>query len=883
MFPKLRSLGRALLGRSRFEADMGEEIRFHMEERTRHLVSSGLPEDEARRRARLEFGSAERIREECREATGLRLFDSAARNTRFAFRLLRRDPVFSFTVIVTLALCIGANTAVYSVVDAVLVRALPYPEPDRLAQVVASYRHENTSGEQVYHTGLVWETLRDHATAARVAVTGMETGVNLAGGSGVENVVQARVSASYFGVLGVAPFRGRGFTAEEDQQGGPPVVVLSYDVWKRLFDADEGAIGKRVMLRGEPWTVVGVMPRGFLTPAKADVWTPLRASRTGEGGGSNYTILARLAPKANWAQAEAEVRHLSPGIFEDMDLPRGADVHLHLVPLQSGLTSDVRQPLLLVWGAVALVLLIGCANIASLLLARGATRTREMATRVALGGGRGVVATQLLTESLVLALVGGMAGLAVGYGVVRALGKTVSDAFGLWQPIALDVRVLGAALAITLVSVLLFGLVPALRVARVDVRAAMNEAGARGVAGSSRQWPRRILVAAQVALGLALLMGAGLLVRTATHFYTQPPGFDPHQVAAAAVSLQDARYTTGASINGLFDRSLQAIRRLPGVESAGIGLTLPYERALNLGFKIPGSSDRPQPVSMVYVTPGFFETLRMELKQGRRFTDADRSDSQPVIIMNEAFARRHASGRQPIGFEILVSGKPRTVVGVVGNVQQRAGYGEFGPMAAVPCLYVPVAQMPDAMLSMVHTWFSPRWVVRTSAPVGGLLPDLQRALSAVDPLLPFNGFRSMGEVRAESLAEQRMRAQVLGGMAVLALVLTFVGLYGLVASGVVERTHELAIRLALGSSQAAVIRAVILPVLVLAAVGGVVGIALSVIAVPVLRGLVWGVTLFDPGTMIAVVLAMVFVAMLASLVPAMRIVRLDPARALRND
>lgn len=883
MFPRLRSFARALLGRSRFEADMQEELRFHLQARTEDLVRSGLSPAEARRRARLEFGGAARIEEECREARGLRFWDAFMRDLKFAARLLRRDPVFAATAILTLGLCIGANTAVFSVVDAVLLRPLPYPDHERLVQVVTAVTFKGVSGEQTGQTGVVWEAVRDRVASLDAAVmSGLAMDVNLAGAGRVENVRHHRVSAGFFKTLGVTPALGREFTSDEDREGGPPVAVLSFGAWRRMFDADRGVVGRTVMLRGAPHTVVGVMPEGFQPLLPAEVWTPVRAWSGGEGVGLNFNVFGRLKPGRSLAQAEAEAVRAGADILRKMEVPRGAVAHLHLVSLQHGQAGMLRLPLLLLWAAVLAVLVVGCFNVAGLLLARGSVRTHEMATRVALGGGRGALVGQLLTESLLLAGAGGAAGLAIGYAVLSALQRDVADAVGIWQPIHLDGRVMVATLALSVATSLIFGLYPALRSSRVDVRRALADGGCRGVAGASRLWPRRLLVVTQMALGLALVVGAGLLVRTLIALYLQPPGFDATNVLAGQLSLHDARYATAASVTRLYDGALGRIRALPGVESAGAALTLPYERALNLGIRpLDRREAAPRPTSLVYVTPGFFKTLRIAVIKGRDLDQRDRAGAPATAVVNKAFARHFYKDREVIGERIgLETGDEREIVGVVGDVQQQPGWGRntFGPLGAVPTMYVPVAQMADRALPMIHTWFSPSIVVRGAVPPTTLIASMQREMAAVDPLMPFSGFRRMADIRSASLATRRVGAQLFGGLAILALVLTFVGLYGLVASGVAERLREIGIRLALGASRADALRLVARQGL-----GILGGGALAALLVPVLQFFVWGVPLFDPWTFGGAALGALALALVASLVPALRALRVDPATVLRAE
>jgi predicted permease len=881
---------RALFHRGRFEDDMNAELAFHLQARADDLERSGMPRAEAVRRARLEFGATGRVKEECREAGGLALWDAACRNVRFAVRLLRASPAFTVTAVLTLALCIGVNTAVFSLVDAVLLRPLPYPEPDRLVQVGTAFRSPEGEGLQESVTGRVWEAVRDHCRALDAAVSGssFSGAVNFSAGNQVERVRQQRVSAGFFRVFGVPPLIGREFDPAEDRPGGPALAVLSHALWRRAFDADPGAVGRPVMLSGEPHTVVGVMPEGFDPSEPADVWTPLRPSASGEGGGSNYHVVGRLRSGVTMAEARDSLARIGAEVLREVDLPAGASAWLAPVALQRGLTTSLRTPLLVLWGAVGLVLLIGCANIAGLLLARSHQRTTEIATRMALGGGRRAVVGQLLTESLVLGALGGAAGLVAGSLLLDGLKTLVVDAFSVWQAVQLDLRVLAATLAVTAFTALAFGLLPALRASGVDLRSAMTASGGRAVAGPSHQWPRRLLVGAEMALGIVLLVAAGLLVRTFLALDGQPAGFDGRGVVAAEASLLDPRYRTAASVARLYDESLARIRRLPGVEGAAVGLTLPYERALNLGFRrMDGKrpSQEGHIASVCYVTEEYFRVLGIPLRQGRGFGAPDRAVGAASALVNEAFARRFMGGEDPVGLHLDMGRSQRQVVGVVGDVQQVALWGDFGPIGAVPTVYLPVWQFGDRGLGLVHTWFSPRWIVlaQSRVPRAGLERELQREVSAVDPLLPLGEVRALGEVRSRALATQRIRAVLVGALGGLALLLTFVGVYGVVASGVAERRHELGIRLALGATAREAISAAAAPGLTLAGAGIPLGLVLAWAAAPMLRHLVWGVGVFDPLTFGGAAVVLASAAALGSLIPALRAAAGDPAKALRAE
>ncbi|PYR57046.1 MAG: hypothetical protein DMF91_20450, partial [Acidobacteria bacterium] len=578
--------------------------------------------------------------------------DALWRDLRYAVRVLLKNPVFTLTSVGTLALCIGANTAIYTVVDRVLLRSLPYPEPERLVEVAT---HFNTGEDETGQTGSTWEHLRDGVTSLDLAATARgfgTTGVNMVAHGQAEYVKQQRVSAGFFRVFGVAPALGREFTVEEDRPNGPAAAILSDDLWRRVFGADSAIVGRALTLRGEPYPIVGVMPASFRGIAPADVWTPVRPWRRGEGGGQNYDIIARLKPGASWAQADAEVAVAGDPVMRDLYQDARVTPRLHVVPLQRSITEDTRRPLFILWAAVGVVLLIGCVNIAGLFLARSVRRAPEIATRIALGGGRAAIVRQLLAESLVLAAAGGAAGIALGYLGIQAFASLLAAAFGVTKDIDFDVRVLAVTAAVSLLTSIAFGLFPALQASRVDLRTAM---GMTTVAGTAHGWPRRVMVLAQVAMGVMLLVGAGLLLRTFDHLMRLRAGFDATNVMSATLSLQDARYATADRINHLFDATLDRIHAVPGVQTAAVCLTLPYERALNVGGRWVGArppDDVVPLLNMTYVTPEYFDALRIPIVRGRVFAPADNASGAPVIVLNEAFVRRYSPDQDPIGRQL---------------------------------------------------------------------------------------------------------------------------------------------------------------------------------------------------------------------------------------
>jgi len=805
------------------------------------------------------------------------------RDLRYAVRQLSRNPGFTLTVLLILGLCIGANTAIYSVVDAVLLRPVPYPHPERLGMV--GFTARSTTGQYTSEgqNGAMWEGIRDNATGVEAAAfnSGSE-GVNLFANGAVMFVRQQRVSAGFFHVLGIGPLAGREFSRAEDTPAGGQVALLSYSLWRRLFNGDKSAVGKEILLKGEPHTVIGVMPQDFRFDSAVDLWTPLRPSRNGEGEGINYGILARVKPAVTMPEINSQLDRIEQPLFVAMKFRNGVDVHAHLIPIQTGLTSGFRRSLLLMWAAVGLVLLLGCINIAGLLLARAATRSREVATRMAMGAGQGPIVRQLLTESLLLALSGGAVGILIAKLALRVLAALGAQGFDMWHPVELNLRVLLVTLLLAFLTSLLFGLAPAVATTRVDLRAILVENG-RGFSGGKRVWSRQALVAGQVALSMVLLVAAGLLLRTLVHLNALNPGFDAHHIMTAQLSLQDARYRTSARVNQLFNESLDRIRKLPGVEAAAVGLTLPYQRPLNEGFRIPGGAADGSAVDAseaVSVTPGYFETLRIPILEGRSFTNSDLA-AGAVAVVNEAFKRRYLRDRAAVGSSVITAGLTRRIVGIAGNIQQGSGLGNYGPLVTMPTIYILMSQTSDGFQQIVNIWFSPNWIVRTSLAPAVIARAMQREMQAVDPRLPFNSFHSMEDVQFSSLQQQRYQAAIFSAMAVLALLLAALGLYGMMAQAVVACTREMGIRMALGATLAQTILAVIRPALQLAIIGIVAGALSAGLATALLRSLLWGVATTDPLTFFVVSAILMVVAFVASLLPALRLLKLDPAVALR--
>jgi predicted permease len=875
-----------LFRRAERERERAEEMQAHQDLYADELIARGDAPDAARREARLKFGNPRAKLEAIDDQQRLPLLDTIGRDLRYAVRVLARTPAFTITTIVTLALVIGANGAVFSLADTLLLRALPYPDPDRLVYVHTTRDAQFTS---IGQDGPGWEAIRDHVPSLTPAVyAGTGGGVNLVAAGGASFVSYQRVSAGYFRVLGVLPRHGRDFTAAEDAPNGPPAAILSHALWQRLFAGDVNAVGQRIQLRGEPHTVVGVMPAEFVNIWDVDLWTPLRPGRTGEGGGTNYVVIARLNPGVTTAQAEGELRAAStPEIFVGRHRRDSNPTYVFgMTRMHDHQATSLQQPIVLLGASVGVVLLIACVNLAALLLARGGARAKEIATRMALGSGRRAVIRQLMVEAVVLALAGGALGILVAQFALVSLKWLAVGTFADWQRVTLDARVIAATLGLGALTSIVFGLVPAWQASRVDVQAALADRGSRAVAGGTRHWPRRVLVAAEVALSVALLVTASLLIRTFVSLRDIDPGFDPVNLATASVSLQDARYGTADSVTRLIESSLERLRATPGIESAAVSLGSPYERLLNLGFLWQGAKPEEGRMANVgYVSDRYFDTLRVPISAGRPLLDTDRAGMPPVVVVNETFARLYSPDQPALGRRLRLSGVEREVVGIARDVQQKsAGFivegMSSGPILNTPTIYLPVGQASDGLLRQVHVWYRPVWTVRSSAP-GRAEQTLREAIASADAALPVAEATTMSGVMSRAIAQQRLLMTLVAVLAGAAMLLAAIGIQGLLAHTVAERRREIGIRLALGATPARTVREIALSGLGLALAGAVVGGVLSIFAVRLVQSFLWGTGTTDPLTYVAIAGVLLLVAGTASVLPALRILRLDPAAVLR--
>src|ERR1700744_5485659 len=604
---------------------------------------------------------------------------------RGTLRRLAQSPGFAIAVILTLALSIGANTAVFSLVNALLLRPLPYPQPDRLAGI-EMVSNQDAPDPSTAIDGEAWELIRDQVPQVVAAVSSLGAPVgnatNIRTPAGVRSVSSVRVSSGFFQALCELPVMGRTFTAEEERDGGPHAVIISHQLWHTAFQSDPRILGKAILVKGEPYTVIGVLGPRFSFPGNAEIYTPIRPSRTGEGEGTNYEFTARLKPGASWQEANAALGRLYPKMlgWHEHDLRPGERRALQFIPLEEHLSADQHGPALVLLLATGFIVLIACANLASLTLVRMRRRSHELATRLALGAGRWPLMQQLWAESAVLALVGGVLGLATAVGLLRALVALLPPDIVPFGGVALDMRVLLFTLAISIGTSLLFGMLPALAIFRMDPASVL---GQRTVVGSRGSRARQVLIAVEVALTIVLLAGSGLLIRSLIHLKTLPPGFDPNGVLTAQASLDQADYHDPARFTTLMQQSVAAMQRIPGVMQAAVGLSLPYERGLNNGITVKDGKQAGQQemTSEIYVTPRYFDALGMRLRDGRAFTDSDTATSEQVAIVNESFARQILHDPNPIGRTLADGKQSMRIIGIVDDVQTKPGIDATSPFS----------------------------------------------------------------------------------------------------------------------------------------------------------------------------------------------------------
>ncbi|PYT44501.1 MAG: ABC transporter permease [Acidobacteria bacterium] len=869
--------------RKRKPSDFGAEIEAHIQHESERLREQGLSEEEARAAARRSFGNVMQAEERFYEFGRWLWWDYLRQDFRFGLRMLARNPGFTVTVVLTLALSIGANTAIFSIVNTLLLKSLPYAHPERMGTIYTRVTGPLGSDERHHVNGEQWELLRDNVPALISAVSGLRaSGANLEAGSQVQYVHAGRISAHYLDVLAIHPIMGRNFSDAEDLPHGPKTTILSYGLWRNALGANPTIPGQTVLLKGEPYTVIGVLPEGAIIPLNADLYTALQPSRQGEGTGTNFEVITRLRDGVIWQEADAEINRawsLRTQRYELENNP-GAQVTYYSVPLQKGETATLRPQVLTLMLAAGFILLIACANLAGLTLVRVMRRTSEVATRLALGASRWQIRRQFWIENLLLALVGGAVSIGVGYLALRGLLLLLPEHFLHVAQVSLDGRVMGSTLAASLLASILFGMLPAIASGSVDLRSSM---ASRAVAGSGGLRLRQGLIAGEVALTVVLLAASGLLIRTLVHLETLPPGFNPNGVMTAKASLDEVRFHDAAAFRKLLAESTTAMQQIPGVQQSAVGLSLPYERTVITGdIAISDGKEAGQKATadVIYTTPDYFAALQIPVLAGRSFTEADGPDTQRVAIVNQKFARKFFHGANAVGHYV---DKDTMIVGVVENVAMAPGIDPVAPLTSEETMYLPAAQMEARQLGLLHVWFQPSWIVRTSGPVEGLTGQMQRALASADPNLPFSGFFNMRDLLAKTLAIQRVEVALLSAMTALALLLSAVGIFALIANIVTQKTREIGIRLALGSS----IRKAMIDIgragVGASALGLVLGLVLCSGALRAMRSVLYGVEVYDVPTILAVVLMLSVVTLLATTVPALRVARIDPAKTLREE
>lgn len=868
---ELRERMRALFRRGRDEHELDEELRFHLEMQTEEYVRLGMETGEARRRAAIEFGGVERVKEEVRDARGLGVLESVARDVGYAWKSFRSGRSGLLLAAAVLALAIGAGSTTFSVVSGVLLDSLPFAEPDRLVSVNVSTLDRRTDP--------TWGATmsRQSVELAMSAAGAFESAAHLYGGD--QPVLTGRgdplrvdawnVGPDFFEVLGARPLLGRTLTRADaaDGEGGIP-VVLSHRFWTERFGRSPDAVGQMLRLDGRVHTVAGVMPPGFEFPESAQLWQPAARPTAGVDGEriqGRLRLVARLAPGVTPAQARARIdaRFAAHGREHPEFLKWGPN----LAPLRELITGPVRRPLLLWMGAVALVILIACANVAAVLLARGITRRRELAIRISMGATRGRVARQLVTEAVLLALVSGACGTLLALAGVPLLVSLAGDQIPATARIAVDGRVLAYTLAASTLTGLLAGLFPALVAAREDLSAAMRDGSAGSGTGS---WLTRMgegLVVLQVALGTLLMSAAALLALSFSNLMNVEYGFDPGQVAVAKVQLSSGPYSEAGQRKNFVEQVSEQARGFPGVQSAAVASGIPFDGGALGTVEIPGK-EAPETTSPVYftgVTPDYFRTLGISLLRGRALTPADDSS---VAVVNESLVRTYFPGENPIGRTIVYYGQTRAeIVGVVADTRQQS-LAEPAP----PQLYAPLE--PATYLNVL---------IRTAGDAGGAAAALRQAIRSVDPSLPLDRVGVMDELVHASVARPRFHALAASTFALIALLITALGIYGLTAYSVSRRSREIGIRLALGATGKHIYIGTVGRAALLAGVGVALGLTGAWAGAKLLDAFVFGLSTTDPRVLAGVALLLTLSAVAAALAPARRAGRIDPIAVLRTD
>jgi predicted permease len=864
----------ALFRKRELDAEMDEELRSHIELRTQANIEAGMNPEEARFAALRQFGWTESIKEDCRDQRGVSWLESLVQDIRYGARQLRKNPGFTAVAVLTLALGIGANTAIFSFVNAVLLRPLPFKNPERLVMVFEN-NPERGSRKNAVGAPVLGEWRSRSQSFEGLAACESDDSI-LTGGGQPETLPTASLSANIFTLLGVKPLLGRGFLPEEETFGNHHVAILSYELWQRRFGGDTKVVGQSITLNSESCEIIGVMPpHTFFPDGDAQVWRPLAfsPSQLSQRHNHHYSVYGRLKPGVSLAQANTDMELVASGMAEAD--PQNKGWGAEVFPLQEIMAGDSRSILLVLLGSVGLVLLIACANIANLLLARAADRSREFAIRSALGAGRRQIIRQLLVESLTLAAVGGLGGLLLGQAALRLLVQlSPPNLPRLWEGVPLDWTTLAFTVGITLLTGLVFGLAPALQTAKATLTTELND-GSRGNSGDHhRRRIRAALVVSEMAVSLVLLIGAGLMIRSFERLLSQPLGFVPEHVVTMNIGLPSKSYPVNAVRARFFDQLLARSRTLPGIDSAALVWGLPLgEAKANITVAIPGAP-KPAPgesVSAGYsqISGGYFGTMGIPVLRGRDFSDADRSGSPAVVIVDETFVKNFKLGNDAVGKHIGVGDgtTDAEIIGVVRDVKR-----------------LDIAQSPQGEMYRPfrqNCWGSMELVLRTRRNPADVLRAVRAEVDGLDKNLPIQDSRAMTQLVASSVADRRLSVQLLGGFSGIALLLAAVGLYGVLAFTVAQRRREIGIRMALGAQRADVLWLVLCQGMAMVMAGVVIGLLGALALARLLGGLLFDIKPNDPVTFAIVPLVLAATALLACWLPARRAARVSPMEALR--
>jgi putative ABC transport system permease protein len=883
--PNGRSLRRFLIRLSglfqkdRCERELTDEFESHFEMHVEDNLRRGMSAAEARREARLKFGGIESAKESMREATAAMSLETTWKDFLYALRGLRRNPGFASTAILSLALGIGASVAIFTLADNLLLRPLPYREPGQLMMVWEVNPHHAGASRNVVSPANYRDWKAQNNVFDSMAVF-RDARAAFADGAHVEELEAQSMSAGLLPMLGIQPVRGRLFTAAEDLPDAPGVVLISYRLWQSWFGGDAGLIGRKIQVRSQPATIIGVMPPGFyFRNRNTDLWEPLGldpAHDYRKDAGRFLMSVARLKPGVTRDQAQTQMTAIARRL--ETDYPRfDAKWTVNVEPLRDSLVSEVKTSMLVLLGAVGLLLAVACANVANLLLARYTSRRREMAVRVAIGAGRGRLIRQLITESVTLGLAGGILGVLLARWAVLGLLALAPVDLSRNISVAVDYRIVLFAVGVSMLTGVLFGLAPSFAASRADLTKGLREDSRSSVGGTGRL--RAGLVAAEVALSVILLAGAGLLFRSLIGLQAVDPGLNPTRLLTFSVKIPLARYREPMQRLQFFTRALDQIRQLPGVESASAVSYLPFSGdAAGTSLVIAGrppAKPGEEPVSTIRtVMPGYFHTIGIPLKRGRVFTSADNTlDSPYRFVVNQAFVAKYIAGEEPLGQQISVDMDDKNpfgeIIGVVGNVKEGALDKE-----PTPTVYYVHAHL---------TYGSMVFVVRSKSDPLSLAEPAQHVILGIDPAQPVAEMRTMETVLRETFARQRFSALLLGGFSLVALLLAAVGIYGVLAYSVTERTREIGVRVALGAEPGRILALVLGSGMRVVLVGALIGMSGAFVLTGLLKSLLFGVKAHDAATFLMVAVVLTAVALTAAYVPARRASRLAPVDALRAD